>query len=1684
EDWGTGGVDADNAAGSMLNNFTPADASPYSSVANSVGLTGYAPTLADIDLYYDDEDDISDYDTVVFYHDPEVVRHRTTWAWTGIVIPQESGQYSFCGEYIDDSWSAWITNRFAPSDGDVFDFSTASIIDEYNGWSGTGTQIGAVVDLECGIPYGFRLVISSRNSGAVDAPGGYNMAGFGPVSGGCSTDWSQLILQPMSIAINMRFSCDSDGDGVEDADDIDDDNDGIPDVLEGPGDADGDGIINQYDVDSDNDGIFDHIEAGGLAIYDADNDGIIDNVSATDENFNGLFDLYDYYCNELNYSGNGTELMTHSSTVGYPTRCLGVSDDLYSRLNETGDFIVLKLDDFIVSGKVLVVRHRSLSGVTSSFIVEQSLDGSSFSNPFTMGTNSGIFIDETYTLNSTARYLKFTNIDGGSNDAAIDAVSYSFLQDLCLLNDGIPIEDDADSDGLLDAYDWDSDNDGCKDVLEAGMQDGDDDGILGKASVSVIIDDAGRVVEDDDGNFSIGTTSYVTPNDLDSNSVYDFKQYSIIVNLIDQPTDTVVVQGNDATFTVNATADSFLWQMNDGTGWTDLSNGGMYSGVNINALLLTNLSLSMDNEMFRVKLSSESRICSDDSVSNVAVLHVWDGIGSRITGKVFHDTTNNNTVDGVFKSLIGGDQLYIVLSDTLTNVVLKSAPVVDGLYKFYGITSGMNVVMQLSDSIYSVGDTILQESLPLGWIYSGEIQNDGTNSITGNDGEVDGKYYISNLTSDENYINFSMMEAYYTDNGLACPSDSIFSICNPTAPQDTASYTTGIDWVLTDSSNNYPGVVTQLGCDYTRTVSFWGEWRYFGLYESYKDTCEQVFNYVFDTIPPTFTVPLNDTVYKDMSCSFDASLAITGDVSDEADSCSTGLDAIFSDDSTGLTGPSNTGIIVREWSLTDDCGNTTLLNQSITVLDTTPPEVICQDFTLYLDSTGLAFLTAGEIDNGSSDNCGIDTLTIDRVSFDCTDISSLPISITSTDDYSVEVELEVVAVNALSSTCTWGYNYTIDVDYNVIISGNNPPASLWNLQGYLHCGTDSVYIDLPNNGGSGTFTTSNAWRTISDCNIITPEILGCGDFTLEISGVGIPFQRTDLPSSSSAAQGVTLTVSDASGNTSLCTANLAILDTIAPWSTSCPIDVDDLFVTLYDPADPVFEDNCGIESVTWTMSGATSDSSAPTGFNYIGNYDFNEGTTVISYTATDASGNKVNCEFEITIKDPCDAAISGNLDTDGDGISDVCDLDDDNDGILDIDENSCGITNSTLLSEDFGVATYSSSIQSTSFPVFDPSVTTDFTYRLVTDPYSNSINDDYYSIFHSIPQSASWAASAWQTVGDHTVGSTTPTLDRMLMVNAGNTLGVIYQKTLTGITAGAHVAVSFWGLNLISDSNQVKPNVKVEVYQNGILLGDDSTGEFPAGPLGEISAWDEYSLGPFIVGDNSDITIIFTNKVSETNANDLALDDILVTQYCDTDNDSIPDYLDTDSDNDGCPDATEGANNLSTIATLAGGSNGGSSENLGTDVDINGVPTVATGGQANTSAVVDPCDNICNPVNVVFSNITLACDGCNGAFDYTVSGGVSPYTLNWSDVGVLQEESEQIISFDGPFALSDYPVAFDMVYNTEMMSDFSDIYFTDMVGNQLPFWIEEMVASTSAKVWVKIPTIALGSNSIRMVYGS
>ena len=66
---------------------------------------------------------------------------------------------------------------------------------------------------------------------------------------------------------------DTDGDGIADFIELDADDDGIPDSLEGNADTDGDGQPDYLDLDSDGDSIPDSVEAGVNPAQPVDTDG-------------------------------------------------------------------------------------------------------------------------------------------------------------------------------------------------------------------------------------------------------------------------------------------------------------------------------------------------------------------------------------------------------------------------------------------------------------------------------------------------------------------------------------------------------------------------------------------------------------------------------------------------------------------------------------------------------------------------------------------------------------------------------------------------------------------------------------------------------------------------------------------------------------------------------------------------------------------------------------------------------------------------------------------------------------------------------------------------------------------------------------------------------------------------------------------------------------------------------------------------------------------------------------------------------------------------------------------------------------------------------------------------------------------------------------------------------------------
>ena len=165
---------------------------------------------------------------------------------------------------------------------------------------------------------------------------------------------------------------------------------------------------------------------------------------------------------------------------------------------------------------------------------------------------------------------------------------------------------------------------------------------------------------------------------------------------------------------------------------------------------------------------------------------------------------------------------------------------------------------------------------------------------------------------------------------------------------------------------------------------------------SYTDVCGNSASViqtitVDDTIDPTASNPAPVTV----ECIGDVPAPDITVVTDEADNCTVAPAVAFvSDVSDGNTCPE---VITRTYNVTDDCGNLINVTQLITINDITPPIVVCQDITVQLDATGNATITSGDIDNGSSDNCGIASMVLDNYSFDCTNIGLNVVNLIVTD---------------------------------------------------------------------------------------------------------------------------------------------------------------------------------------------------------------------------------------------------------------------------------------------------------------------------------------------------------------------------------------------------------------------------------------------------------------------------------------------------------------------------------------------------------------------------------------------------------------------------------------------------------------------------------------------------------------
>ena len=306
----------------------------------------------------------------------------------------------------------------------------------------------------------------------------------------------------------------------------------------------------------------------------------------------------------------------------------------------------------------------------------------------------------------------------------------------------------------------------------------------------------------------------------------------------------------------------------------------------------------------------------------------------------------------------------------------------------------------------------------------------------------------------------------------------------------------------------------------------------------------------------------------------------------------------------------------------------------------------------------------------------------------------------------------------------------------------------------------------------------------------------------------------------------------------------------------------------------------------------------------------------------DASDSEDNYTFYIQGE-----AIKTFPDTDGDGIPDNVDGDDDNDGLLDTTEdNTCKTyayatqVETVFLNETFGAGYNRIQVSESS----EGSSTT-YCYEDGTGACGGDINvnDGSYTLYYQASNGdginqtpngdvASWADGHWYVGLDHTPDSIDGAEPgRMLIVNASYDPGIFYEATINGVTPGVEVVYGFSLINLIRTdhpnvANMKKPQVAIAVYDpNGVLIALESSGLIdPTDATNPNGDW--INLETTFTSTSSQFTIQLINDQEGGGGNDLAIDDIYVKQIlCDQDGDGVADSIDLDNDNDGIPNIVE-----------------------------------------------------------------------------------------------------------------------------------------------------------------------------------
>ena len=335
------------------------------------------------------------------------------------------------------------------------------------------------------------------------------------------------------------------------------------------------------------------------------------------------------------------------------------------------------------------------------------------------------------------------------------------------------------------------------------------------------------------------------------------------------------------------------------------------------------------------------------------------------------------------------------------------------------------------------------------------------------------------------------------------------------------------------------------------------------------------------------------------------------------------------------------GSTVVIWTTIDNNGNTATYEQTITVVDTTPPSIfVPADIVAEAADPVLNFIELG--DATTYDHVGVDSITNDKpdsFSFGNTTVTWTVVDTSGNISSDTQIVTiidttipEIVAPSDVTVEATGTSNTVVEIGeatiYDIIqvesVTSDSPDTFPLGETVITWTATDS-------SGNSATAT-----QTVTVVDTTAPSVTAPDSITIEASGaegnladiglgsgsdtVEIISVTSDSPDTFPLGETViTWTATDSSGNSATATQTVTVVDTTAP-SVTAP---DSITIEASGAEGNLADIGLGSGSDTVEIISVTSDSPDT----------FPLGETVITWTATDSSGNSATATQTVTVVD-------------------------------------------------------------------------------------------------------------------------------------------------------------------------------------------------------------------------------------------------------------------------------------------------------------------------------------------------------------------------------------------------------------------------------------------------------------------